>query len=186
MKNLFITASVILLFSFTLHMKPTKADTKSFYEFVVTDINGEDFNFETLKGKRVLIVNTASKCGYTPQYADLQKLYDMYGGDNFEIIGFPCNDFGGQEPGSEKEIESFCKKNYGVTFPMMAKVSVKGKDQSELYSWLTNKELNGVGSGNVNWNFHKFLIDEKGNWVKEIATSVSPLDPAIVAFAKGE
>ena len=162
-----------------------KEKNMSFYDFKVADINGESFDFSKLKGKRVMIVNTASECGYTPQYKQLQELYDTYGGDSFQIIGFPCNDFGGQEPGSEAEIATFCEKNYGVSFPMMSKVGIK-KDVSPVYEWLTNKDKNGVGNGNVKWNFHKFLIDEKGNWVKELPSSVSPLSDEIIAFAKGE
>jgi glutathione peroxidase len=162
-----------------------KTNTMSFYDFKVKDIEGKEFDFASLKGKRVLIVNTASECGYTPQYKQLQELYESYGGETFTIIGFPANNFGGQEPGSDNEIASFCEKNYGVTFPMMSKISVKGNDEHPLYQWLTNKEMNGVGNGNVRWNFHKFLIDENGKWVKELSSGVSPLDEDVIAFAQG-
>ncbi len=157
----------------------------NFYDFKVTAIDGSSFDFSVLKGKRVLIVNTASACGYTPQYKQLQELYTTYGGEKFTIIGFPANNFGGQEPGSDQEIATFCEKNYGVTFPMMSKISVKGNDEHELYKWLTQKERNGVSDANVRWNFHKFLIDENGHWIKELSSSVSPLDDVVTSFAQG-
>ncbi len=157
----------------------------SFHDFVVKDINGQDFAFNKLKGKRVLIVNTASKCGFTPQYEDLQKLYEQYGGENFEIIGFPCNQFMGQEPGSNEEIKAFCQKNYGVSFPMMDKIDVKGDAQHPLYTWLTDANLNGVDDAKVSWNFNKFLVDENGNWVAHLGSRTNPLDEEVVNFAKG-
>lgn len=165
--------------------KVTMTETKSFHNFTVTDINGESFDLSSLKGKRVLVVNTASECGFTPQYEDLQKLYEQYGGENFTIIGFPCNQFGGQEPGSNEEIKAFCQKNYGVSFPMMDKVDVKGDGQHPLYAWLTNKEQNGVDDASVSWNFNKFLIDENGQWVEHFGSMKNPLSDEIVAFAKG-
>lgn len=158
----------------------------NFYDFKVRDIDGNEFDFASLKGKRVMIVNTASECGYTPQYKQLQELYDQYGGNSFTIIGFPANNFGGQEPGTDMEIAAFCEKNYGVTFPMMSKISVKGDDEHPLYAWLTSKDMNGVGNGSVRWNFHKFLIDENGNWVKELSSGVSPLDDGVISFAQGK
>ena len=130
-------------------------------------------------------MNVASKCGYTKQYAQLQELYAQHSKDIL-ILGFPANNFGGQEPGSNSEIAAFCEKNYGVTFPMMSKISVKGADADPIYNWLTKKELNGVSDANVKWNFHKFLIDENGNWVKELSSSVSPLDDVVVTFAQGQ
>jgi glutathione peroxidase len=160
--------------------------TMNFYDFKTTTLDGKPFDFESLKGKRVLIVNTASECGYTPQYKQLQELYATYGGEKFVIIGFPANNFGGQEPGSDAEIASFCEKNYGVTFPMMSKISVKGDDADPIYNWLTQKELNGVADAKVKWNFHKFLIDENGMWVKELSSSVSPLDEVVTSFAQGK
>jgi glutathione peroxidase len=163
-----------------------KNNSMSFYDFKVKDIEGKEFDFAALKSQRVLIVNTASECGYTPQYKQLQELYENYGGEKFTIIGFPANNFGGQEPGTDTEIASFCEKNYGVTFPMMSKISVKGNDEHPLYKWLTNKDMNGVGNGNVKWNFHKFLIDENGKWVKELSSGVSPLDESVIAFAQGK
>lgn len=160
-------------------------NTMSFYDLKTTTLDGKPFDFASLKGKRVLVVNTASECGYTPQYKQLQELYATYGGEKFTIIGFPANNFGGQEPGSNAEIASFCEKNYGVTFPMMHKISVKGADAHPIYAWLTKKELNGVSDANVRWNFHKFLIDENGNWIKELSSSVSPLDDVVISFAQG-
>lgn len=155
----------------------------SFYDFSFKTLDGQDFSFSSLKGKRVLIINTASRCGYTSQYKQLQELYDKFGGDKFTIVGFPANNFGGQEPGTNEQIASFCEKNYGVTFPMMQKISVKGSDAHPLYQWLTSKSMNGVSDGNVKWNFHKFLIDENGNWLAEYGSSTSPLNEKIIDFA---
>ncbi len=159
---------------------------KTFYDFKVKTLANKDFDLSELKGKRVLIVNTASECGYTPQYAQLQELYERYGGEHFTIIGFPSNDFGGQEPDSNSDIAQFCQKNYGVTFPMMDKIMIKGDDVHPLYSWLTQKNENGVGDAEVRWNFNKFLIDEEGNWVAHLGSKIEPLDERVVAFAKGE
>lgn len=158
------------------------AQEKTLYDFQANTIDGETFDFSSLKGKKVLLVNTASKCGYTPQYEQLQKLYDQMGGEGFEIIGFPANDFMGQEPGSNDEIASFCQKNYGVTFTMMEKISVKGKDQHPIYAWLTSKEQNGVEDSKVKWNFQKYLIDENGKYVKWIAPGTSPLDNEVTSW----
>jgi len=169
-----------------MQMTAQQQATKGFYDFQVKTLIGDDFNLADLKGKRVLVVNTASECGFTPQYAQLQELFEKYGGEDFVIIGFPSNDFGGQEPGSDAEIAQFCQMNYGVTFPMMSKISVKGKDQHPLYAWLTNKSLNGVSDAKVKWNFNKFLIDEKGNWVADFGSTVKPLDDRIVTFATGK
>ena len=155
---------------------------ETIYHFKVTDINGNEFDFSTLKGKKALIVNTASECGLTPQYEQLQELYDSLGGDKFEIIGFPANNFGSQEPGSDAEISTFCQKNYGVTFPMMSKISVKGKDIHPLYQWLISQEESKTGEKdfNVAWNFHKFLIDENGKYVKQIHPKTLPIDEEII------
>ena len=153
---------------------------KSFHDFKVTTIDGQPFDLSTLKGKKVLVVNTASKCGYTPQYAQLEELFKKYGGDKFTIIGFPANNFMSQEPGTNEEIRQFCTVNYGVTFPMMAKISVKGKDIAPVYKWLTEKEENGVMDAPVKWNFQKFMIDEDGNLVEMVPTKESPLSDKIV------
>jgi glutathione peroxidase len=154
---------------------------ESIYDIEVTTIDGEVVKLEKFKGKKLLIVNTASKCGYTPQYEELEKLYEKYK-DQLVVLGFPCNQFGGQEPGSEKEIKAFCTKNYGVTFPMFSKIDVKGENQHPLYRWLTNKELNGVESSKVKWNFHKYLIDENGNYIAHFPSSVNPMSEEIIRY----
>jgi glutathione peroxidase len=157
----------------------------SFYNFKTTDIDGRPFDFASLKGKKVLIVNTASRCGNTPQYEKLQALYNQYKSKNFVIIGFPANNFGGQEPGSNKEIKEFCSSNYNVTFPMMNKISVKGKDIDPIYKWLTSKADNGVMDAPVTWNFQKFMIDESGKLVGMVSPSESPESPKILNWIKG-
>ena len=159
---------------------------KTFHDFKVTTIDGKPFDLATLKGKKVLVVNTASKCGYTPQYAQLEELYKKYGGDKFTIIGFPANNFMSQEPGTNEEIAQFCTLNYGVTFQMMAKISVKGDDIAPVYRWLTSKEENGVMDAPVKWNFQKFMIDENGNFAGMVPTKESPLSEKIVNWIKSE
>jgi glutathione peroxidase len=154
-------------------MGTTNAQT-SFYDFTVKDITGKDYPLSQLKGKKVLVVNTASKCGFTPQYEGLQKLYEKYGEDDFMIIGFPANNFAEQEPGSNEEIATFCSVNYGVTFPMMSKISVKGDDQHPLYKWLTSKSDNGLENSEVTWNFQKYLIDEEGQLVGHFSPNTKP------------
>ncbi|MDP4222101.1 MAG: glutathione peroxidase [Bacteroidota bacterium] len=149
------------------------AQATSFYDFKVKTLEGEDFNFSSLKGKKVMIVNTASKCGFTPQYKDLEDLYEKYK-DKLVIIGFPANNFANQEPGTASEIREFCTRNYGVSFPMMEKISVKGEDMHPLYKWLTTKALNGVMDSEVKWNFQKYLIDENGKLVDVLYTKEKP------------
>lgn len=158
---------------------------ETIYHFTVEDLYGETFSFESLQGKKVMIVNTASKCGLTPQYEKLQALYEQYGGDDFVIVGFPANNFLGQEPGSNEDIAQFCKKNYGVTFPMMAKISVKGKDMHPLYEYLTTKELNGYSDNKVQWNFQKYLIGEEGYLEKVLDPRTDPVDPEVIAWIEG-
>lgn len=167
--------------------KQETATTKSevmakgaFYSFKVKDIEGKEFDFETLRGKKVMIVNTASKCGLTPQYKELQALYEQFKDSDFVIIGFPSNDFMEQEPGSEKEIAAFCERNYGVTFPMMSKISVKGKDMDPLYQFLTQKAQNGLDDNEVEWNFQKYLINREGQLERVISPRVSPTDPQVL------
>lgn len=157
---------------------------KSFHDFTVTDINGNEISMSEFKGKKILVVNVASKCGYTPQYEGLQKLYETYGGDKFTIIGFPANNFLGQEPGTDKEIKSFCTNEYGVTFPMMSKISVKGKDQAPIYDWLTTAKLNGVADSKVKWNFQKFLISEDGQWLTYFSTRTEPMSDEVLEWLK--
>lgn len=176
------TMKKLLILLMTISTTAVMAQTKTLYDFTAKTIDGQDFDFSSLKGKKVLIVNTASKCGYTPQYEQLEELYKKYGGDGFEIIGFPANNFMSQEPGSNDEIAEFCQKNYGVTFTMMEKISVKGKDQHEIYTWLTEEEQNGVSNDKVKWNFQKFLIDENGNLVKSLPPGTNPLDDEILSW----
>jgi glutathione peroxidase len=159
---------------------------KTLYDFKVNAIDGKPFDLASLKGKKVLIVNTASECGLTPQYADLEKLYKEFGGDKFTIIGFPSNEFGGQEPGTNTEIQAFCTKNYGVTFQMMEKISVKGDSAAPLYQWLTKKDLNGVCDAPVKWNFQKFMIDENGHLVDFAPPKVKPYDDKIITWIKAK
>jgi glutathione peroxidase len=139
------------------------ANAKIFFDFTVKTIDGEDFLLSQLKGHKIMVVNVASQCGYTPQYAQLQELYDKYKSNNFTIVAFPANNFGQQEPGTNAEIKDFCSLNYGVTFPLMAKISTKGADIAPIYKWLTDKNENGKENAEVLWNFQKFLIDREGN-----------------------
>jgi glutathione peroxidase len=170
---------IILLAAIIISGLAFKQATQSFYDLKAKTIDGKDFNFSDLKGKKVLIVNTASKCGYTPQYEELEKLYEKYKDKNFVIIGFPANNFMKQEPGTNSEIEEFCKKNYGVTFQMMEKISVKGDDMHAVYKWLTQKALNGNMDSSVKWNFQKYMIDEKGNLVDVAYSNEKPLGSKI-------
>ena len=157
---------------------------ESIHQFKVKDIEGNNFDFVTLKGKKVMIVNTASECGLTPQYAQLQELYATFKDKNFVIIGFPANNFGSQEPGSNATIATFCSKNYGVTFPMMEKISVKGDNMSELYKFLTQKSKNGLEDNEVKWNFQKYLINSDGFLEKVMAPTTSPTDIEIINWVK--
>lgn len=152
-----------------------------FYSFKVKTLEGNDFDFNTLKGKKVMIVNTASKCGNTPQYKQLEALYEKYK-DELVIIGFPANNFGAQEPGTAQEIRQFCTNSYGITFPMMQKISVKGDDMSPVYKWLTSKSLNGVMDSGVKWNFQKYLVDENGKLVDVIDPSVLPDSDKVLSW----
>jgi glutathione peroxidase len=157
--------------------------TASIYDFKVPGIDGKPINLKKYKGKKVLIVNTASKCGYTPQYTDLENLHKAYG-DKLAIIGFPANNFGGQEPGSNEEIQEFCKKNYGVTFKMAEKVSVKGDDIHPLFKYLTDEAKKMGVEDPIKWNFTKFLIDEKGKLIGVYPSKVKPMDEQITAHLK--
>jgi glutathione peroxidase len=156
------------------------AGDKNFHNFTVQTIDGEEFALSQLKGKKVLVVNVASKCGLTPQYKDLQALYTRYAGEGFVIVGFPANNFGAQEPGSNEEIQEFCTLNYGVTFPMMAKLSVKGDDIAPLYQWLTRASENGRQDAEVTWNFQKFMIDENGDWVGFLPPKTEPFAQELI------
>jgi glutathione peroxidase len=170
MTKLLMTAAALLLL-------------KGIHDFKVPGLDGSDIDFSRFKGKKILIVNTASKCGYTRQYDDLQKLYEAHK-DKLVIVGFPANNFGGQEPGSNQEIKEFCKKNYGVTFPMAEKVSVKGDDTHPLFQWLTRKELNGVMDAEIKWNFTKFLLDENGKLIAVFPSRVEPGSEEITRYLR--
>ncbi len=163
----------------------SQLQAEDIYQFKVKTLSEEDFDFSSLKGKKIMVVNTASKCGLTPQYKDLQALYDTYKEENFVIVGFPANNFAKQEPGTNAEIAEFCQLNYGVSFPMMSKISVKGKDMHPLYQFLTQKSKNGFEDSKVSWNFQKYLIDENGNLVQVIAPKTLPTDESIVSWIKG-
>jgi glutathione peroxidase len=180
MKKILFVALALLTFSFVSSTK------ESIHQFTVKDIDGNDFAFSSLKGKKVMVVNTASKCGLTPQYEKLEALYEKYKDQGFVIIGFPANDFMSQEPGSDKEIKSFCLKNYGVSFPMMSKISVKGKEMSSVYHFLTEKSRNGLEDNSVKWNFQKYLIDENGYLVKVISPKTLPNDQEIISWIEGK
>ena len=167
---------IITLFTLTMEnlQAQNNADNQTIYQFTVEDINGKPFALADLKGKKVMIVNTASKCGLTPQYKELEALYQQYKDRDFIIIGFPANNFLGQEPGSNEQIASFCSINYGVTFPMMSKISVKGKNMHPLYQFLTQKSKNGVEDSKVKWNFQKYLIGRDGRLEKVIDPKTLP------------
>lgn len=157
---------------------------ETIYQFKVEDLSGDTFDFASLKGKKIMIVNTASKCGLTPQYKDLEAVYKEYKDKGFVIVGFPANNFASQEPGTAKEIETFCQQNYGVTFPMMNKVSVKGNDMCEVYKFLTQKSKNGLQDSEVEWNFQKYLINEKGELVKVIKPRTLVTEPEVINWIK--
>jgi glutathione peroxidase len=168
----------ILLFAMTLSLS-----AQSIHSFNVKSIDGSSMNLAKYKGKKILIVNTASKCGYTPQYEALEKVYEQYK-NKLVIFGFPCNQFGGQEPGTNEEIVAFCKKNYGVTFPMADKIDVQGNNIAPIYQWLTQKSKNGVLDASISWNFNKFLLDENGKMIAYFPSNVKPDSEAILSYLK--
>ncbi len=176
----FITPLILAILMLSTTAFAGGKSKSSIYDFKVPALSGGTIDFAQFKGKKILIVNTASECGYTPQYEGLEKLYKANKA-KLVIVGFPANNFGGQEPGTNSDIATFCKKNYGVSFPMAAKVSVKGPDQATIYKWLTQKALNGVQDAEVKWNFHKFLIDEKGNLIAVFPSSAKPDGPELKA-----
>ncbi len=179
MKYAAIFTIMTALSAFTIN----RTNITNIYAFKVKALNGSEINFSSFKGKKILIVNTASECGFTPQYEALQKLYTEYK-DKLVIVGFPCNQFGGQEPGSAQEIQTFCKKNYGVTFPLAAKIDVKGNNIAPIYKWLCNKSENGVLDATITWNFNKFLIDENGKLIAYFPSKVKPTDDEITKYLK--
>ncbi len=156
---------------------------QSIHSFKVKGLDGKQIDFASFKGKKILVVNTASKCGYTPQYEALEKVYKQYK-DKLVIIGFPCNQFGGQEPGTNEEIASFCQKNYGVTFPLADKIDVKGSNTAPIYQWLTQKANNGVVDANISWNFNKFLLNEDGKMIAYFPSNVKPDSEEILSRLK--
>jgi glutathione peroxidase len=153
-------------------------------DFTVKDINLNEVKLSDYKGNVLLIVNVASKCGFTSQYAGLQKIYEMYKDQGFEVLGFPCNDFGGQEPGTNKEIKNFCSLNYKVTFPMFDKVHVKGNEKTPLFNWLTDNPVTGKSS--IKWNFEKFVIDKEGNIVDRFRSTTKPDSKKIISLIERE
>jgi len=178
MKSFLKIVSISLIFSTIFYSFNTKH--MNFYSFSAKDIDGNTVDFSKFKGKKVMVVNTASECGYTPQYKVLEEVYKANKNKNFVVIGFPCNQFGGQEPGAEKDIKSFCSKNYGVSFLMMSKIDVKGKTQHPLYSWLTKKAENGKLDSEVKWNFQKYLINENGELEEMLPSSESPASEKVL------
>ncbi|MDR2127372.1 MAG: glutathione peroxidase [Prevotellaceae bacterium] len=179
MKKIFFLSFIILSLS-------ANAQSKNFYDFSVKTIDGNDLPLSEFKGKKIMVVNVASKCGLTPQYKQLQELFEKYGSEKFVIIAFPANNFGAQEPGTNQEIKDFCTSNYGVTFPIMEKISVKGNDIAPIYKWLTQKTENGKDNAEITWNFQKFLIDENGNWVKSFSPRTSPDDEEIIQWIENK
>ena len=174
--------SLVLALFFSIISISMIDDDKSFYDFKVNDIDGKEFDLSSLRGKKVLVVNVASKCGLTPQYEKLQQLYEKYKDRNFVVIGFPANNFNGQEPGTNEEIKSFCVLNYDVTFPMMGKIDVVGKNKAPIYKWLTEKSENGKMDAEVQWNFQKFMIDENGQLVDVIPPREDPFSDRIIRW----
>lgn len=175
MKYYLTIAIAVMLSAFTLPGSP------SIHSFKVKSIEGGTIDFSRFKGKKILVVNTASKCGYTPQYEALEKVYEQYK-DKLVIVGFPANNFGGQEPGSDGEIQEFCKARFGVTFPLASKVSVKGDDTAPIYQWLTHKNQNGVLDAEIKWNFNKFLLDENGKMIAYFESKVKPDSEEILKY----
>lgn len=155
------------------------AKKKGIYAFKIKTITGKSIDFSKFKGKKILIVNTASECGFTPQYADLEKLHQEYK-DRLEIVAFPTNDFGNQDPGSNEQIAAFCENNYKISFPISEKISVKGISESPIFKFLTQKKLNGVKDTKIKWNFTKFLLDEKGKLIDSFPSEVRPIDREII------
>ena len=178
-QSILLIAGIGIFTIFTLSAAEKISDrTKSFYDLSAEDINGEIISMNTYKGKKVLVVNVASRCGYTPQYEGLQELYEAYG-DSLVVLGFPSNDFMWQEPGNNTEIKTFCQRTYGVTFPMFSKIHVKGRKQHPIYDYLSNSKLNGWNDDSPSWNFNKYLIDEKGAIIEFYRADIKPLDTLI-------
>jgi glutathione peroxidase len=181
---LIIVAAISYSFVYLRRQQRIESDLllspKSFYDLKIKDIDGKDIDFSTFKGKKVMCVNVASFCGNTPEYTNLEKLHKKYEG-KLVVLGFPCNQFGAQEPGSPEEIKTFCSTNYKITFPLTEKIDVKGGNQNEVYAWLTKKALNSKEDSEVRWNFQKYLVDEQGNLIGHFAPKMDPMDSAIIA-----
>ncbi len=177
MKKLLTLAAICLLSAFVIPDQP------SIHSFKVKSVEGGMIDFASFKGKKILVVNTASQCGYTPQYEGLQKLYEQ-NKNKLVIVGFPANNFMGQEPGTDTEINQFCKSRYGVTFPLASKISVKGNDMAPIYKWLTSKAENGVLDATISWNFNKFLLDENGKMIAYFGSKITPDSEEILKYLK--
>lgn len=178
MKRIFQFFLLLSLFAFS-NLNAQSMD-QTIYQFEMTSIDGKPVSLKDYEGKVVLIVNVASKCGLTPQYEDLESLYRQYQDQGLVVLGFPANNFLGQEPGSDEQIQSFCTSNYGVEFPMFSKISVKGKDKHPLYQFLTTQEKNGVYDGEIKWNFHKFLIGRDGKVIRSIDPRTRVVEPEVL------
>ena len=183
MTNSKIIFTFILLMNAFFGTSQNNNPTKSIYDIEIKSLIGKPINLSDFKGKKILFVNVASECGFTPQYKGLQELHETYK-ENLVIIGVPCNQFGSQEPGDANQIQSFCQVNYGVTFLITEKIEVKGNGQHELYKWLTNKEFNGSKNSSVKWNFQKYLIDEQGHFVDYYLSLTKPMSKKIIKHLK--
>ncbi len=180
-----LSISLLLFMNYSLRANENGSEVKNqIHDIKVIDINGEEVSMSVYKGKVLLIVNVASNCGYTPQYEALQSLYVKYKEKGFEVLGFPCNDFGAQEPGTNKEIREFCSINYGVTFPLFNKIKITGKDKSQLFERLINSPA--IENGEVKWNFEKFLISKEGKVVKRFRSAVKPLSEEVIKAVEEE
>ena len=182
--QMFIIGLSVFSLALVSPMENIEETPESFHEFELTSIDGQPISFEQYKGKKVLLVNVASRCGYTSQYEGLQQLHEEYG-DQVIVLGFPANNFGGQEPGSNTEIASFCESKFGVTFPMFEKISVKGIDKHPLYRWLSDSQLNGWNDDEPSWNFCKYLVSEEGKLLKYYPSSVSPMSDMLIKAIEG-
>ncbi len=180
--NAFVRRVAMVLGLVVILVSCSSTQSTSLYDFTVADIDGVEFDLSSLKGKKVMIVNTASACGLTPQYEQLQALYDKYKDSGFVIVGFPANNFADQESGTNEEIKAFCSANFDVSFPMMSKISVVGEDMAPLYKWLTSQVENGVGDFPVEWNFQKFLINEDGSLHTSIEPRTLPNAPEVIEW----
>ena len=176
--NIIIRIAIYIIMMSLSFAKESDLENLTFHDYKAININGTTINMEKYKGKKVLVVNVASKCGFTPQYAGLQKLHEEFS-DSLFILGFPSNDFFWQEPGSNQNIINFCKSNYGVTFPMFEKIHVKGKKQHPIYKWLSDSRLNGWNDDAPSWNFCKYLIDEEGKLLEYYKSQIEPTDTLI-------